>query len=189
MKKEELRKEYLKKRMALSEAELVAYNQKITDQFFSLLDSSRIHVIHLFLPIERKKEIDTWQIVNRLKSEFGLIQISIPKVNESGDLENYFFEGLNQLQFNGWGIAEPKQGIPTPTEKIDMVLVPLLAVDETGHRVGYGKGFYDRFLKACRPDCEKVGLSFFEPITHIDDVTEEDVKLDAVITPEKLYHF
>jgi 5-formyltetrahydrofolate cyclo-ligase len=67
---------------------------------------------------------------------------------------------------------------------IDLVIVPLVCVDKSGHRVGYGKGFYDRFLKQVRTDCVKVGLSYFEPVERIDDVHEGDVRLDFVITPK-----
>ena len=86
-------------------------------------------------------------------------------------------------------IPEPKQGIPTPTDKIALVIVPLLAFDKSGARVGYGKGFYDKFLKGCRPDCKKIGLSFFEPIEQISDTNEFDINLTHCITPNKLYQF
>ena len=71
-----------------------------------------------------------------------------------------------------------------PSE-VDVVLVPGLAFDEGGHRVGYGRGFYDRFLALCRPDCLKVGLSYFEPISQITDIHAGDIRLDLLITPER----
>ena len=52
------------------------------------------------------------------------------------------------------------------------------------HRVGYGKGYYDQFLKQCRSDCLKIGLSYFELVERIDDVHAGDVRLDFVITAE-----
>ena len=70
-----------------------------------------------------------------------------------------------------------------------MVLVPLLNFDEEGNRVGYGKGYYDRFLAHCRPDCIKVGFSYFEPLDSIDDVHEYDIKLDYGITPGGIFVF
>ncbi|MDQ3180555.1 MAG: 5-formyltetrahydrofolate cyclo-ligase, partial [Acidobacteriota bacterium] len=73
------------------------------------------------------------------------------------------------------------------TEKIDIVLVPLLCFDRKGFRVGYGKGFYDRFLKNCRTDCLKIGLSYFAPIKEISDVQDFDVRLDFSITPEEIF--
>jgi len=69
------------------------------------------------------------------------------------------------------------------------VLVPLLSFDKKGFRVGYGKGFYDRFLMQCKSDCIKIGLSYFDPIDVIDDADEFDVPLDFCITPQKVYVF
>ena len=86
-------------------------------------------------------------------------------------------------------IPEPRTGVPTPDEKIDMVIVPLLAFDEQGFRVGYGKGFYDRFLKRTRPECKKVGLSYFVAEKRIDDVDAHDVPLDQCVTPEGVMQF
>jgi len=73
--------------------------------------------------------------------------------------------------------------------EIDMVLVPLLCFDRQGHRVGYNKGFYDKFLKRCRPDCLKIGLGYFPPEAAIDDISSFDVKLDHCITPESIFDF
>lgn len=70
-----------------------------------------------------------------------------------------------------------------------MVFVPLLAFDKNGDRVGYGKGFYDKFLKECKPEIIKIGLSFFEPEEKIDGIFEEDIKLDYCVTPNEIYTF
>ena len=80
-------------------------------------------------------------------------------------------------------------GIKIPTSKIEVVFVPLLAFDKKGNRVGYGKGFYDRFLSECNPETIKIGLSFFEPEELIEDVFENDVKLDYCVTPDEVYQF
>ncbi|MFZ0597958.1 MAG: 5-formyltetrahydrofolate cyclo-ligase, partial [Flavobacterium sp.] len=72
---------------------------------------------------------------------------------------------------------------------IEVVFVPLLAFDNVGNRVGYGKGFYDKFLAQCKPRTIKIGLSFFEAENQIDDVFESDVKLDYCVTPEKIFRF
>jgi 5-formyltetrahydrofolate cyclo-ligase len=95
---------------------------------------------------------------------------------------------LHQLKKNNWGILEPSQGIPTPPEKIDLVLVPLLAFDKQGNRVGYGKGYYDRFLSTCSPETKKVGISLFSSEEEIH-TTDTDVQLDQCITPIELLTF
>ncbi len=190
MNKADLRKIYLQKRQALSEAEYAQLNFQIYQQFFAKIDLSFINVIHIFLPVISKHEPDTWLIIDRLRREFPHIRISIPKTDtRQNTLENFYFEGLHQLVTSAWGIQEPKQGIPTEIEKIDLVLVPLLAFDKAGHRVGYGKGFYDRFLKGCRPDCLKAGLSFFEAEEILTDADELDVPLDLCVTPAGIIHF
>ncbi|MCW5912740.1 MAG: 5-formyltetrahydrofolate cyclo-ligase [Cyclobacteriaceae bacterium] len=190
MNKAELRKFYLQKRQALSEAEYTQLNFQVYQQFFASIDLSFINVIHTFLPVTAKREPDTWLIIDRVRREFPHIRISIPRTdNRNHTLENFYFEGLHQLTTTAWGIQEPRQGTPTEPEKIDLVLVPLLAFDQTGHRLGYGKGFYDRFLKLCRPDCLKTGLSFFQAEKKIEGINELDVRMDLCVTPEGIIKF
>ncbi|HCM77120.1 MAG TPA: 5-formyltetrahydrofolate cyclo-ligase [Cytophagales bacterium] len=185
-----LRTYYLEKRKTISEQEYLQYNLRIAERFFSFIDLSFVKVVHSFLPLTSNKEPDTWLIIDRIRREFPHIRLSIPRINRKTDsLENFFFEGLHQLEENNWGIQQPKQGTPTPPEKIDLVLVPLLIFDEAGHRVGYGKGYYDRFLATCRKDCKKIGLSLFPPITKISDANEKDFPLTACLTPENSYYF
>jgi 5-formyltetrahydrofolate cyclo-ligase len=188
MTKQEARKIYLQKRLDLSEGEYQQLNLQLYHQFFTQLDLSFIKCIHIFLPIESKREPDTWPIIERIRREFPHIRISIPKV-VSDELENIYFEGVHQLKKNKWGILEPQQGMPTPTEEIDMVMVPLLAFDEKGNRVGYGKGFYDKFLVQCRLDCKKTGLSLFQPIERIGDVGSHDLRLTNCLTPSGHFLF
>ena len=179
---------FLHKRLALSEGDYQQLNFELYNQFFAQIDLSFIKCIHIFLPIESKKEPDMWPIIDRIRREFPHIRISIPKV--VGDqLENIYFEGLHQLKKNKWGILEPAQGVPTPTEKIDLVIVPLLAFDEMGNRVGYGKGFYDRFLSECGERCQRIGISFFEPVKTIDDADDEDITLTHCLTPSRFLNF
>jgi 5-formyltetrahydrofolate cyclo-ligase len=190
MTKQELRKLYLQKRTALTSAQLEDLNKKLLINFFSSVDLSGIKVLHTFLPIEKKNEPNTWLIIDRIKKDFPEIRISIPRVNnQTGLLENFYFENKEQLSKNIWGIVEPKQGIPTEPSDIDIVLIPLLAFDIHGHRVGYGKGFYDKFLKTCSSHSKRIGISLFAPVDKIDNVNDFDEKLDLVIAPEEIFQF
>ena len=185
MTKKELRRIYLQKRMSIPEAEFRQLNQQLCSNFFQNIDLSPVQVLHTFLPIEKNREVNTWLIIDRIMEDHSQIRISIPKINnQTAALEHYYFEGKDQLKNNTWGIPEPVKGLPTPAEKIDAVLVPLLAFDKRGNRLGYGRGFYDRFLAECRPDCLKIGLSFFEMEERIEGIDEKDIPLDVVITPE-----
>jgi 5-formyltetrahydrofolate cyclo-ligase len=190
MTKQEIRKASLQKRLSLTEGEYLEYNRKLYDLFFSCVDLSFIQVLHTFLPIIKNKEPDTWPIIDRIRREFPQIQLSVPRISQSTALlENLYFEGPAQLQESKWGISEPIHGSPTPSEEIDMVLVPLLAYDKRGHRVGYGKGHYDRFLNTCRPNAKLIGLSFFDPLDEISEIESHDKPLNAVVTPFQYFQF
>jgi 5-formyltetrahydrofolate cyclo-ligase len=188
MTKAEARKEFLEKRRALSDAERDILNLQIYNRLFASGYLDFKHTVHIFLSIERTREPDTWQILDRIRREFPGIRLVVPKIS-ADSLEHFYFEGLHQLRQNELGILEPARGIPADIHKIDFVFVPLAAVDAKGNRVGYGKGYYDRFLKDCRPDCVKAGISFFPPADIFDDVEPHDVPLDICFTPSNLYTF
>ena len=86
-----------------------------------------------------------------------------------------------------WEIFEPINDVSIEAKKIDLVLVPLLCFDEQGSRIGYGKGFYDKFLADCSPNCLKIGLSYFAPIREISDTQNFDIKLDFCVMPAKVW--
>ena len=189
MNKAELRGLYLSKRRSLTDQEYDSLNLRLVNNFFSTIQLIDVKLLHLFLPIARNKEPDTYAIAERVRSEFPGIRISIPKVGLSGTLEHYIWSGKESLALSAWGIPEAATGETTPVDAIDMVLVPLVIFDQQGHRVGYGKGYYDRFLSACRHDCKKIGLSLFPPVESIDDLTPHDQHLDFVVTPDRSYKF
>ena len=104
-------------------------------------------------------------------------------------MTHFLLTDNTKIKKNDYGIPEPVDGLEVPTAKIDVVFVPLLAYDKTGHRVGYGKGFYDIFLKECKPDVIKVGLSYFDPEDSIADIAENDIRLNFCVTPDGIFEF
>jgi len=189
MTKAEARTFHLEKRKALNDAERDILNFQIYNRIFASGYLDLVHTVHIFLSMERTREPDTWQLIDKIRRELPQIRLVVPRINESGTLENFYFEGLHQLKQNHFGILEPSQGIPASVNKIDFVFVPLAAFDVEGNRVGYGKGYYDRFLKECRKDCVKAGVSFFEAAETFSDVEEHDVPLDICFTPNNIYKF
>ncbi len=188
MLKAELRKIYLARQKSLSPEERNERSRKITDGFFQNFDLSKIRFLHCFLPIARYNEIDTKQIFERIWREFPNTQTLVPRVDfHANEIENLRFTPETELIQNQWEIHEPVHDELIETGEIDLVLVPLLCFDRKGFRVGYGKGFYDRFLKNCRPDCLKIGLSYFAPVAEISDAQAFDVRLDFCVTPEKIF--
>lgn len=190
MKKEELRKLCLEKRQKMMPEERDILSQRISKLFFQKVFAIDYSNIHIFLPIAKYNEVNTWMIIEELKTKKPPVRIVISKSNmASGQMINYFYDPAHRLVENKWGIPEPETGELCDNLSIDLVLVPLLAFDRRGQRIGYGKGFYDRFLKSCREDALKIGLSFEGPVEQIDDADENDVLLDSVVTPDRVYWF
>jgi len=129
-------------------------------------------------------------LISYLRTNYPAVNIVLSKSNfESGTLVNYIWDDKVVLEKNKWGILEPVSGTIVKEECIDIVIVPLLITDHYGNRVGYGKGFYDRFLVKCRPDVQKIGLSYYAPVDHIEDVDAWDIPVNCLITPAKEYLF
>jgi len=103
-------------------------------------------------------------------------------------MTHYLLTDNTKIKKNQYGIPEPVDGIEVPVSKIDVIFVPLLAYDLDGNRVGYGKGFYDKFLSKCKPEALKIGLSFFEPEDKIIS-SPNDVRLDYCVTPSATIRF
>lgn len=184
--KSSARKKYNGLRNNLSHEEIVEKSLQIANQALKLpiWDYS---YYHLFLTIEAKKEVQTEFILHILQGKDKSVVVSKSNFETHG-MDNFLLQENTALKVSKYGIPEPVSGIVVEPEMIDVVFVPLLAFDLSGHRVGYGKGFYDRFLGKCRTDAVFIGLSFFEAETRID-VTGDDVPLDFCITPQKLYSF
>jgi 5-formyltetrahydrofolate cyclo-ligase len=190
MTKSDLRKSYLAKRRLLTTGEREAISTEIATNFFRDFDLSGVKVFHCFIPIQRFAEVDTRPIFQRIWSEFPHIQTVVPRVNhEIEELESLKYGPDVELAESRWRISEPVHDEHVDADEIDMVLVPLLCFDRKGHRVGYGKGYYDRFLRGCRDDCKEIGLSSFDPVDEISDAYEGDVKLHAAITPAGTINF
>ena len=142
---------------------------------------------HIFLPIEKKIEIDTEGIISILHG-FDK-NVIVPKVISKTELEHYLLTDNTKFTTNSLNIPEPVDGITVPPNKLDVVFIPLLAFDIFGNRIGYGKGYYDRFLNQCKADVVKIGLSLFEPEDVIEDILPTDIPLDYCVTPTKTYTF
>jgi 5-formyltetrahydrofolate cyclo-ligase len=189
MNKSDIRKIYAEKRKLLSPQDLELRSKVISDKFFKGFDLTGIRSAHIFLPITAKKEINTWHLINRLREERPDIKLVVSKSDLlDGTLENFIFTQSTILIENNWGIPEPSGGDRFSNLDIDLVFVPLLAFDKKGNRVGYGKGYYDKFFKECRPDVLKVGLSLEEPARKIN-AELFDIPLTHCVTPLAVYNF
>ena len=185
--KSELRKIFLQKRKVLFDQEVKELNQKINLLFDNFLPED-IKTVHIYLSIQSKVEIDTWPLI------FGLwaknIQVAAPVMDaHNTTISSRLLSKETQLVENEWKVPEPLHSPEIDKNEIGAVVIPLLAFDKKGFRVGYGKGFYDRFLASLNPEILKIGLSFFPPVDQISDIDSWDIPLDFCISPETIIKF
>jgi 5-formyltetrahydrofolate cyclo-ligase len=187
MTKKELRTKYNALRQNLSEATIEDLSLQIANQIIHL-DIWQHSFYHLFLPIETKKEVNTEYILQVLAGKDKNIVLSVSDFS-TREMTHFLLTDATKIKKNKYNIPEPVDGLEVPVSKINVVFVPLLAFDEKGNRVGYGKGFYDQFLSKCQTETIKIGLSFFESETLILDTLTTDIQLDYCVTPTKVYNF
>lgn len=187
MTKKELRIKYKALRQAMPIEEAEEKSLAIANKLLTLDIWDKIYY-HLFLTMETQKEVHTDYILHILQGKDKEVIVSRSDF-ESCSMVHYLLTDNTKLAISTYGIPEPVEGIEVPSNKVDVVFVPLLAFDSKGHRVGYGKGFYDRFLMECKPDVIKIGLSFFEAEEELIAVNPTDVPLDFCVTPGKVYAF
>lgn len=143
--------------------------------------------IATFLAINDKLELDT-TFINEALEKDNKIVASISDFSDNS-MQFYPYQTKDELRVNKWGIPEPYPTQLVLPKEIDIVLTPLLGFDFRGYRVGYGKGFYDRYAMQLRPDALLVGLSLFPPIENLSDCNEFDRPLDYCVTPNEIFTF
>lgn len=195
MKKELLRVRCRKKRSDLTAGQRLLLTQQITSHFFA---DWRIQgcltkpnpIVHTYLPIVRQQEVDTWPLIHKLWRDFPGVR-TWSSITESPNqrLQHFLLTPDVRLTETKWGIPAPAHDFERVVGFPDLVVVPLLAVDQVGNRVGYGGGYYDRFLAETGLNCLKVGLSLFKPVSSIDDIEPTDVRLDGCVTPAQVHWF
>jgi 5-formyltetrahydrofolate cyclo-ligase len=189
MNKKEIRKIELEKRVQLSSEELREKTNQILSHFTNLT-LSKVRYILSYYPLKERNEFDVSICEKSIKEKYPSAIVAWPKMMvKQSNLEAHTV-GTTQLFIkNKFNILEPLDGEIIPPETLDIVFVPLLAFDKKGFRVGYGRGFYDRYLPACRPEVKKIGFSFFDAVDKIEDINEFDVPLNLCITPTCIYEF
>jgi len=177
MEKAFIRKQFLRLRKRLDLRTYLRLSQQVQQQ---LLDSecfARAETLALYSPINN--EVATGQIFSVAKQQGK--HIFYPQVN--GDRLD-FFEVLaaTDLLPGTFGIAEPSLGETAPVAELDLVVVPGVAFDLRGHRLGYGRGFYDRQLAGKPMSTTSVGLSFDSQLCELLPVDAHDQALDFIVT-------
>jgi len=186
MDKNAIREKYKALRLALSQDEIDSQSIAIANNALQLPIWEATNY-HIFLPIDGKNEVNTEFLLHILQGRDK--SVIIPKVDfESLEMKHYLLQENTELRISKYGIPEPISGITIMPDQIDIIFVPLLAYDSSGNRIGYGKGFYDRFLAQCSPKAIFVGLSLFSTEEKID-ASPTDIPLKYCVNPKQVYAF
>ena len=185
MNKKKLRSLYKNKRAEISSLKIQDLSIEIANQILNLPIWS-LDNFHIFLGVDKLKEINTSFIISILQGRDK--NIIVPKVISDGNLDHYLLTDSTKLKINQQNILEPISGFKVKEKSIKVVFVPLLAYDIYGNRVGYGSGYYDRFMSKCVDKCIKIGLSFFAPEKKIL-CSSNDIRLNYCVTPKKIHKF
>lgn len=186
MTKSELRNLYLNKRKTLSCDEVLSLSENIFENFITGFKPLAGHKIHIFMPIKKFNEIKTEVFIKfYLKND---IRVFVPKIIDTQLISVEIFNDT-KFETNHWGIAEPVSDVDSGIIDFDFIITPLLYCDRNGNRVGYGKGFYDAFFEKVPEDSKKIGINYFNPDETIDDLWENDIPLDYLVTPTAVLSF
>jgi 5-formyltetrahydrofolate cyclo-ligase len=187
MTKNELRRHYKTLRKEISENESHRLSIAIANQLLKLPIWEH-DFFHVFMPIAKQNEVNTDYLIAILQGKNKNIVVSKSDFDTVSML-HFLMDDETVFEINNYGIPEPKNGQSISVEQIEVVFVPLLAFDLKGNRVGYGKGFYDKFLKQCNANVIKIGLSFFDVLPQEIETNQNDIGLDICATPNKIYEF
>ena len=182
--KAHIRKSILINRRLLAEEVWASRCATVRDQVLDLVSHNLVKCCHVFLPINRNGELDTWPLVKRLHDHGISVVLSVSDF-ETCLMSHFEYEPETAFSLNKLQIPEPMNAAIADVSKIEMVLIPLLAADKKGNRIGYGKGFYDRLLSEMPKNILKVGVSLAPLFDEFDFAEAHDVKIDFCITPHQ----
>jgi 5-formyltetrahydrofolate cyclo-ligase len=177
--KAELRKQMRALRAAIPERARAVRSEKIVERILSSSVFERAKAIGLFWPMLDRNEVDVRPI--DLASRKTNKLVAFPFLRSEGEMALLVSEPAS-LEERGNGFAEPPENAAEVSNEGLLVVVPALAVDETGQRIGYGKGFYDRLLARIAPPASTLAVAFdFQVIAEVP-ATEHDRRVDMVVT-------
>jgi 5-formyltetrahydrofolate cyclo-ligase len=177
-------------RRTLSERQREEMSVRIADLYMQCFELERPNVLHLFLPIPNLLEVNTMHILEPLNKRYPNVKtVSSVIAEDQKTLLTVEVRYDSVFVTNNWGIREPVERIFCNELEIEEVLTPLLAIDKRGYRIGYGKGFYDRFFEKCSNEVKKTGLNYFAPLEELVPNDAWDVALSRLVDPENVTDF
>lgn len=180
--KQELRRRLLSWRGSLDPGQHRVWSQAVTRQLLGWTVYLEAGTIHCFRTIQATGEVETGPLIEQMLRDGK--RVVVPRTGSSG-MEAVRVRPDTPYERHPLGMEEPSLGEVIPDREIDLVLVPLLAADQSGQRLGYGKGMYDRFLHGISGDA--AGLLFSpQLLDHPLPADPHDVPLDWLVTEEAI---
>ncbi|MBZ4688351.1 MAG: 5-formyltetrahydrofolate cyclo-ligase [Clostridia bacterium] len=182
--KNKLREKIKKQRMEMSKEGIVKKSENIKKTLLTLSQFQDANLIMSY--IHFRNEVETGKIMTTALQMGKRVVVPVCEVKTKKLIPAEIKSYPEDLQCGAYGIMEPCEIKPVRPEEIDLVLVPGVAFDVNGNRLGYGAGYYDRFLARLRSDATTIALAFEMQI--LDNVfpEEHDVPMDYIITEERL---
>lgn len=180
--KAELRKRMRGLRNAVPASACAERSARIVERVAALEPIARAGAVALFWPIEERHEVDLRALDERLRARGA--RVAYPAVDpETRTMSLRFVDHPDQMGEQGFGFREPPPTAqPAARGELEAILVPALAVNPAGHRIGYGAGYYDATLPAYAPPATSIAVAFdFQLIAEVP-VTPGDVRLDSIVT-------
>ncbi len=181
--KKSLRQEIFKQRKALDAQAYQAHSRAVTQRLLDNGFLDGIHSVHLYYPINN--EVYTLELIEELWRRS--IQVVMPRTDlKNHKLDNYPITSFDQLEERtAYKLLEPKQSLPIHEGDCDLILVPGLAFDHSLNRIGYGGGFYDRFL--AQSSGRKVAIAYDFQVREAIPSEPHDIKMDQIVTDQRIY--
>jgi 5-formyltetrahydrofolate cyclo-ligase len=173
-------------RRGLSAGEREDRSTRILNRLETLRELAQARTVHTFWPIEDTGEIDTRPLIQRLLEKHRRVILPVVDFSSKTEpvLEHREFSPTTTLQTNRWGIPEPRGERLVSIDSLDLVIVPALGADRFGHRVGYGGGFYDRFLS--KVSVPTVCLVYQACLTNRLAAESHDIRVSIVVTENEV---
>jgi 5-formyltetrahydrofolate cyclo-ligase len=185
--KAEMRKRLKQLRSHLSPHQVEGLSRRITERLIETVDWSKIQRLHCYLPIKRLREVDTNELLQYLWSRHPEIQTYTSQILPQSTTMAAVPIGPNSaIVQNDYGIPEPQGETQADELNFDLIIIPVVGFDAACNRLGYGLGYYDRWL-ANHPGGQRIGLAY--EVSRVDQipVKEHDQTLSAIVTEQKFY--
>jgi 5-formyltetrahydrofolate cyclo-ligase len=183
--KQALRAKVLAERSRFSESDWSAKSNVIINQLFQTEAFRQSGLVHTYVSMNSRREVNTEPLIEYILESDKRLFVPITNM-EAGTLSHGELTDISELETNKWGVRESRQSRELDLEALDMIIVPMAAADRKGNRLGYGKGFYDRFL--AQAGAVKIGLVFHDFLFEAIPTEEFDEKMDIIITEEEVVY-